>query len=549
MLRIIASDSPLIVLANWHFVGLLALAISASILCGLATVCLFAFAFQTVNGHEFFGLPWAPTFAVIAASFLVFRSISTLVIAYIGNKAAAEIRVEIAKRVIAAPQDRLEDVGNARLMTTLTADTMALLAVLPRVVQLSTSGATVVALFVYLGWLSLQGLALVLLAIVIGAPLYWILAQHAGRLSYALGATRDRLYRLLEGLILGVKQLRMNGRYGREYLEREMSGTQSEIQKRSLRISMTMLSATNAAQLVLLILLGGLIAFLTSDSFVRTEGRTEFIFGVIYMMSPLEMLIGSFAALREVGTTVRRIQDIGLTPPGGAREPEPPIPADQVASKGHLALQGVTYAYGGTSTFVLGPIDVVMQPGEIIFVTGGNGSGKSTFIKLLTGLYTPCHGRVLLDCESVKDGGRQRYREQFSVIYDDMYLFDRIWNGHLPEVTDAAHRQLRLLGLEHLVNLEGDRFSNTRALSRGQKKRLALVAALLEDRPIYVFDEWAADQDVEWRRYFYRTLLPQMRDRGKLIVAITHDEGYDDVPDRILHLHDGRLACAGTRDA
>jgi putative ATP-binding cassette transporter len=459
MIRKLARDSPLAVFLSWHFISFMGLAIVTSALSGVATVCLFAFTFQTVNGREFYGLSWLPSFAAIALSFLLFRSISNIVTGYITNKAAAEMRVEIANRITTMPLHRMESLGNARLMTALTSDTMAISVVLPRVVQLSTSGATIVGLLTYLGWLSTRGLIFVLLAMCIGVPLYWVLIRHAGRLYRAVATVRDTLQRSLEALILGGKQLRMNSSYSHDFLRRDVWKTESKSQKLLLRLWAATLLATNTAQLIFLILLGVFIAFLSTDTFVQVNERPQLIFVVIYLLGPLEVLIGSAAGLSEVGTMLRRIKDISLVLPNGARESQVPVSRDLITGNKRLTLQGVTYTYPADSKFELGPLDVALSPGEVVFVTGGNGSGKSTFIKLLTGLYSPHQGKILLDDREVEESCRQRFREQFSAIYDDAYIFTRIWNGHRSEVQQAARCLLQTWGLDRVVKLEEDCFS------------------------------------------------------------------------------------------
>jgi putative ATP-binding cassette transporter len=99
---------------------------------------------------------------------------------------------------------------------------------------------------------------------------------------------------------------------------------------------------------------------------------------------------------------------------------------------------------------------------------------------------------------------------------------------------------LRWLALDHKVRVTDQRLSTT-DLSQGQRRRLALLTAYLEDRPFYVFDEWAADQDPHYKQIFYTELLPELRARGKGVAVITHDDRYFHLGDRIVKLHDGQI--------
>ncbi|HEX7774274.1 MAG TPA: cyclic peptide export ABC transporter, partial [Pyrinomonadaceae bacterium] len=208
-----------------------------------------------------------------------------------------------------------------------------------------------------------------------------------------------------------------------------------------------------------------------------------------------------------------------------------------------LELAGVTHAYYRESeddNFVLGPIDLTFNRGELVFLTGGNGSGKTTFAKLLTGLYIPESGEIRLDKNIVTDETRDDYRQNFSVVFSDFYLFETLL-GLENNATDAqAQHYLQQLHLNHKVTVENGALSTT-SLSSGQRKRLALLTAYLEDRPFYVFDEWAADQDPLFKKIFYHQLLPELKSRNKTILVISHDEAYYHIADRVVRLNYGML--------
>ena len=216
------------------------------------------------------------------------------------------------------------------------------------------------------------------------------------------------------------------------------------------------------------------------------------------------------------------------------------------AFRSSLKLDGVTFAYrrdGGAEDeegFTLGPVDFELRPGEIVFVAGGNGSGKTTLIKLLAGLYAPDSGRISLDGRPIGRDAREGYRQLFSVVFADGHLFRDI---HAPGEADLDERAASLLGrlgLDGKVHVEGGRFS-TIDLSQGQRKRLSLLSLWLEDRPIAILDEWAANQDPASKRAFYLETLPDLRASGKTLLVISHDDEYQDVADRVLRLRDGRL--------
>jgi putative ATP-binding cassette transporter len=239
--------------------------------------------------------------------------------------------------------------------------------------------------------------------------------------------------------------------------------------------------------------------------------------------------------------SVEHLNRLGLQLQTMEREPLALTPIDGWEQ---IELAGVTHEYrreGQTRGFVLGPIDLVLRPGEIVFIVGGNGSGKTTLAKLLTGLYVPQDGEIRLDGRPVTAENREGYRQLFSAVFDNALVFESLWGLEAADLDERAGRYLRQLGLDHLVNVNGGTFSTT-ALSRGQRKRLALLTAYLEDRPIYVFDEWAADQDPAFRKVFYLELLPELKRRGKTVVAITHDDRYFECADSLVRLEVGKLS-------
>jgi len=191
-----------------------------------------------------------------------------------------------------------------------------------------------------------------------------------------------------------------------------------------------------------------------------------------------------------------------------------------------------------TDAFTVGPIDLTVNPGEIVFLTGGNGSGKTTLAKLILGLYWPDGGKIRVDGRPVAAEEKDDYRQLFSVVFSDSFVFESLLGIDIDAVDAAARRYLRRLQIDHKVTIQNGTLSTT-DLSTGQRKRLALLTAYLEDRPVYVFDEWAADQDPEFKSFFYRDILPGLKARGKSVIAISHDDRYFSCADRVVTLENG----------
>lgn len=211
--------------------------------------------------------------------------------------------------------------------------------------------------------------------------------------------------------------------------------------------------------------------------------------------------------------------------------------------RGAIELIEVAHRYhreGEDHNFTLGPLNLLLKPGELVFLTGGNGSGKSTLALLLVGLYSPEGGRITLNGAVIGEANREEYRQRFSVVFSDFYLFESLLGLVESNVDERARAYLTQLQLDRKVTVADGVFS-TVELSQGQRKRLALVTAYLEDRPFYVFDEWAADQDPLFKELFYTVVLSDLKARGKTVVVITHDDHYYHVADRCIRLEDGRI--------
>jgi putative ATP-binding cassette transporter len=519
---------------------LLGLTLAVSSLAGLVTVSLFAFVFQVIAGRYLAVLPWPATFVFLAVLLISSRTISALVMERLSGTAIAEIRLHLAKEILSTPLDHLEEVGETRLLTGLTKEVMTVSTEIPTLVNLCSSVAMVFALILYIAWLSPIGALLVAVAIFIGAPLHWIFLRRLIALSYDAGKAWDRLYRNLDGLVSGLKQLKLNSGRKDEFIKIDLAQRQAEFLKAKAQVVFAGTMASNCAQVIFLALLGCSLFALMADRQGHEYIGAEFLFAVIYLMGPLERVLGSLASLGEVNAAYKRLRELGLSLSAVKKDDRVALVKRPSIEWSRLSLQRVSYAYPGESGFVFGPVDLILRRGEIIFITGGNGSGKSTFAKLVAGLYVPGGGEIILGHTRIDETCRQSYREEFTAVLDDVYLFERLWCKAICDV-ETGERYLKQWGLAHLVEIRDNCFTNTTALSRGQKKRLALVAAIMEDKTIYIFDEWAADQDAVSRKYFYETFLPELRRMQKLVIVLTHDEGYDEIADRILRFHDGKL--------
>ncbi|MUG98445.1 cyclic peptide export ABC transporter [Scytonema sp. UIC 10036] len=296
--------------------------------------------------------------------------------------------------------------------------------------------------------------------------------------------------------------------------------------------------------LVALFILIGLLLFIVPLVFaIPTSVRSGYALTIVFMLTPVRALLNILPDLLRANIALENINSLGLSLVAQTTESEIAISSAYQPQWNSLQLIGVSHGYQGEredSQFTLGPLDLTLCPGELVFVVGGNGSGKSTLVKLLTGLYAPETGSIDFDGQPITDANREWYRQQFSVIFSDFYLFDRLLGLDNSSRDWQIQEYLEKLQLDRKVTVNNGPFSTT-ALSQGQRKRLALLTAYLENRAIYVFDEWASDQDPVFKKIFYTQLLPELKNQGKAVVAVTHDDRYFDLADRIVKLDYGKV--------
>ncbi len=208
-----------------------------------------------------------------------------------------------------------------------------------------------------------------------------------------------------------------------------------------------------------------------------------------------------------------------------------------------ITLENILFDYKqseNTSNFTLGPINFHFAKGKIYFIRGSNGSGKTTLLRLLVGLIQPEHGTVSVNGKKLTKNMLEAYRNKFAIVFNNFYLFKKLYG--IANYEDKYFDEiLSLMEMKEKVSIDRGQFSDLK-LSTGQRKRIALMVALFENKDFIILDEWAADQDPEFRKKFYTKILPMLKNQGKTIIALTHDDAYYDVADKIIVLDNGKMA-------
>ena len=525
---------------------LLGLSVVVGAVAGLSSVSLLALVHRTIEGLE------GPSFASVGLLFAALCGLVTLArvgslasLSLLGQGLVKELRIELSRRMLATPLARLEELGAHRLLATLTDDVNSLTQALVIVPTLTVNGTIVAGCLGYLAWLDVQLFLMLLGVVAVGVVSYRLPAVYGIRKFREAREEQDELFDHFRSLTGGIKELKLHRRRRRGFA-RLLEVTTERV--RRLRVTAVMVYGTAAAwgHLLFFVVIGVLLFARPAFIEVGREVLTGYTLVLLYMMGPLQALLDSMPNLGRAGVAVDKIRNLGLElAPAGGGDVAPPETdgADEPPPFRRIELSGVAHTYrraGRDLDFHLGPVDLTLEPGEVVFLVGGNGSGKTTLAKILVGLYGAESGAIRVDGEPVDQDRLDDYRQLFSVVFGDFYLFERLLGLESPDLEERAGRYLEELRIDDKVEVRDGRLSTTE-LSQGQRKRLALLTAYLEDRPVYLFDEWAADQDPVFKEVFYREILVELRRRGKAVVVISHDDRYYHLADRVVKLVDGQV--------
>jgi putative ATP-binding cassette transporter len=517
----------------------------AALVSGACSAGLIALINQAL--HESAGKPAATLlmiFIALGLGRMLTNVIAQVSLAHFAQATTARLRQDLVRKILHVPLRHLEELGAARLLVTLTADIGEITQATLSIPIFTVNAAVLIGGTVYLGWLSLPVLAAMGAFMIVGAITYRMLIRAGfGHLSAARDG-QDNLFRHFRALTEGVKELKLHRARREAFLAGDIATATEVCQRHNVAAEIRFIIAQNWNQLLLLALIGMILFLLPRMEHVSPATLTGYIIATLYLMGPLAGLLGCISVFSRANVSLRKVEELGL-----ALATSPADDRPVVATHAHtepfesLELVGVMHHYHREredDNFMLGPIDLAFRPGEVVFLVGGNGSGKSTLAKVITGLYPPAAGEIRLNGRVIDDLNRDDYRQCFSTVFADYFLFDRIVGVPSPAADERARVYLKRLHLDHKVTIRHGAFSTTQ-LSSGQRKRLALLCAYLEDRPFYLFDEWAADQDPFFKDVFYTQLLSELRAQGKAVLVITHDDKYFPFADRLVKLDYGKI--------
>lgn len=477
---------------------------------------------------------------------VVFGVFSQYILTRLSASIVTKLRDEMVKRVLSTSYASIERIGGHRVYATITGDIRTISVALSIMPLLAYNLTAVILCLAYMAYSSWQLFLVITLILSIAVGVAQIILQQGVKSFEALRECDDELFSNYKALIDGGKELNINSNRKRFFYRDVIGQTAQKIKKADIKAKMFFVYITNWTNATLFLTMGTVV--FGSQLFfphITVDVMVRFVLVMIYLIGPLTFLMDSFEEVSNGVVANRKIASLNLAAQTKEFDDVTADPVVDNADWETLSLRQICYKYGSDDAnsfdFAIGPIDVSFKRAEVTFITGGNGSGKSTFAKLLTGLYRPDSGSILLDEKEVdveRDG--ESYRRNFTTIFSDFYVFDQVLNRE-GQLADDSQVQFYLerLNLEDKVTVKNGILSTTN-LSHGQKKRLALLLSYMEDAPVCLFDEWAADQDPYFRGFFYQELLPELKRKGKAVIVISHDDRYFYLSDKLYKFETGK---------
>jgi len=456
-----------------------------------------------------------------------------------------KFKMRIMKDVFLSDLSTLEAIGKVNILQALGRDAQTVSQSMPILVMVCQGAATLVCLSLYMATISFVAFFIILFAVIV---IFIVSSRYVLNVSEDLKSAWKKeadIHEIFSDFLNGFKEIKLNSLRARD-ITMHMVGESRASSEMKADALISLSYFFNYLQILLYIIVG-LIIFVVpnlSDDFssVVVPSTTA----AIFLVGSLTGIITCIPNLSESNVSANSLLKLEQRITGVEIPTESPSTKQVFRSASSLRLENILYQHkkdDPKKSFIFGPVNYEFLSGSIYFIRGNNGSGKTTFMRLLTGLYTPDQGAIFVDNKEVLQPTSSSYRDLFSVVFSDFFLFKTLYG-----LSDIQEEELNywkvLFQIDKKVSVEENKFSNLE-LSTGQKKRVALLVAILEKRQFIVLDEWAADQDPEFRKIFYTEIVPMLKKAGKTIIAITHDDQYFGIADHLLTINAGQLIIGG----
>ena len=454
-----------------------------------------------------------------------------------------KVRTRITNKIRQSELLFFENIEKSHIYTRINQDTNFISQSALLIINSCQSALILVFCLFYIAWLSKVAFFITVGAIIAAVIIYLMYRKEVNHLLQEITDKETELFDSLTHIVDGFKELKVNRRKS-DHVFTHFKDISDSTEKIKIKTGIAFVTDFVYSQTFFYILIAILVFLLPMFIDTYSEVIIKLVMAVLFIIGPVEMVVGVIPVLARANVAVGNLYKLEelIDKEGGIIPQTEQAPFQPIESFREIRIDKATFNYKDKDEkvlFHLGPIDLSIKSGEVVFLVGGNGCGKSTLLKLLSGLYYPSSGVLYLDDDVLSKPIYPSYRELFSLIFADFHIFDRLY-GFGEVDTKKVNDLIKLMELDKKTQYVDGKFTETN-LSTGQRKRLALIAAFLENKPIYMFDEVAADQDPEFRAYFYNELLMDLKKRGKTVIAATHDDKYFHVADRVLKMEYGKI--------
>ncbi|UXI66209.1 cyclic peptide export ABC transporter [Tahibacter amnicola] len=491
-------------------------------------------------GFEIHQYKLALVFFGICLFVLVSRSISQVSLMRVAMDVTTDLRKTLYEQIARSPIADLERIGSSKLIATITTDVGRIVIGARAIPDLLISAVTIVGMLGFMAYLNYSVFVVVMQAIVFGVITYQVPVFIANKYFHRSRQRIDLLQEAIQGLIAGAKELKLDADKRERYFADVLMENEYAVLAADKTGNTVMRLAANYGDMISFFVIGVIAYVFINYHAITPSELTGVVMAMLYITTPIAVVIGTVPSVVMAKISLNKVNGIMRSIPA---ESYPARRGGELPAWTELRVRNLCYQHRGSKDeagFQVGPIDLTIRRGEVTFIVGGNGSGKSTLSKLLTLHYAAASGEILFGDQRLTDENFAAYRQRICSIYSDYYLFDRLLCEAKPDEAARIKEYMALLKLEGKLVIEARQFSTT-ALSDGQRKRLALLAALLEDKDLYLFDEWAADQDPSFKEVFYRRIVHELKARGKAVIVISHDDRFFDEADRLIYMDQGRV--------
>jgi putative ATP-binding cassette transporter len=495
--------------------------------------------------YSFFNSPTAQLailFTVFVGSIVFFKTVSMLISDLIGAKATALLRIDLSRKINAASISDIEAIGYAKLTNLINIDAQRVTGAALAIPNIWVGIVTVVGVLGYLAYIKASVFILVIISLVVAIITYQLPISLAGRAMQLVRKKEDEIQTGCRGLILGAKELKLDVEKSQSYIEKEIIRPEMERRSSYFKGMTLFLLAQNYGETIVMLVIGIVVFYIPYVYDINQLELFATVMALLYLTGPVSMILSELSDLTTGKISLKKINEIYAL----ANKEKNHIGLEFNGDWKQLQLRNIGYSYKKTDNpFSISSVDVNINKGDITFIVGGNGSGKSTLSKVISTHYAFSEGDMLFDGKSIGEYSLNSVRKNISAIYTDFFLFPRVY---ADVDSEKANQLLEYLKIDHKVTLQEGLFSDT-SLSDGQRKRVALMNAMLDNRQIYLFDEWAADQDPEFKEVFYYKILPRLKSENKAVIVISHDDRYFSVADKIVVMEDGLVREIKSQDS